>query len=401
MKTTRSQIQLVFFSIFFFYTASVFARTWKCQIYPSEQKVVIDPTSGAKIIFITTDKASDTNLYFHNRCWLGERMMLFMSNRTGRSEVFGYIAKTGELVRLNREQDAAAHSPVASRLGDRMYVARENAIYQWKITIGHSPKLQVSINETKICDLPAGASLFGGLNENADASLVSFGYAMNGQQTIAVANIKSGGIETVAKPPVQCGGHIQFSWTRPDLLMFNGSYGNDTAPLDTDEPPHVRIWFVNVNTKTPVPAFYQKPGELATHECWWVNDQVTFIGGFRPEEGDVKVLDLKTGEIRIIGAGAWVEGVEAKELSKVNWWHSSGSPDGRWVAGDNWHGIIALFDAKTTEKRVLTTGHRTYGHGAHPHVGWDLFGKSVEFTSNKLGNPDVCIGVIPKNWRRK
>jgi len=110
---------------------------------------------------------------------------------------------------------------------------------------------------------------------------------------------------------------------------------------------------------------------------------------------------LKTGEIRIIGAGAWLPGIEAKELSKVNWWHASGSPDGRWVAGDNWHGIIALFDAKTTEKRILTSGHRTYGHGAHPHVGWDLFGKSVEFTSNKFGNPDVCIGMIPKNWLRK
>ncbi|NIA28447.1 MAG: hypothetical protein GWP06_00875 [Actinobacteria bacterium] len=402
MKKPRSQLKLLFFSFISFYATLIFARTWECQIFPSEQKVEIDSTSGAKIIFITTDKASDTNLYFHNRCWLfDDGMMLFMSNRTGRSEVFGYIAKTGELVRLNRKQDAAAHTVVASRLGNRMYVARENAIYQWNIKLELSPKTKVHINEKKICDLPVNASQFGGMNENADASLVSFGYSIDGQQVIAVADVETGAIQEVARPPVQCGGHIQFSWNRPDLLMFNGSYGSDTAPLDADEAPHARIWFVNVNTKTPVPAFYQKPGELVTHECWWVNDQVTFIGGFRPEEAHVKVLDIKTDEIRIIGAGAWVEGVDAKELSKVNWWHASGSPDGRWVAGDNWHGIIALFDAKTTEKRILTSGHRTYGHGSHPHVGWDLFGKSVEFTSNKLGNPDVCIGMIPENWLRK
>ncbi|MBN1464299.1 hypothetical protein JXA02_00965, partial [candidate division KSB1 bacterium] len=104
------------------------------------------------------------------------------------------------------------------------------------------------------------------------------------------------------------------------------------------------------------------------------------------------------GDIRIIGAGAWWEEGTAAQLAQVNWWHAAGSPDGRWIAADNWHGIIALFDAKTTEKKILTTGHRTYGGGAHLHVGWDLKGDMVEFTSNKLGNADVCIGVVPKEW---
>ena len=45
--------------------------------------------------------------------------------------------------------------------------------------------------------------------------------------------------------------------------------------------------------------------------------------------------------------------------------------------------------------RLLTSDHRIYGSGAHPHAGWDLYGESVEFTSNKLGNPDVCIVSIP------
>jgi hypothetical protein len=51
------------------------------------------------------------------------------------------------------------------------------------------------------------------------------------------------------------------------------------------------------------------------------------------------------------------------------------------VAADNWHGIIAIFDAKTTRMYILTIGHRTYGRGAHPHMGWNLESKSVEFTS--------------------
>lgn len=90
------------------------------------------------------------------------------------------------------------------------------------------------------------------------------------------------------------------------------------------------------------------------------------------EEGSVKVLDFRTGEIRILGAGAWVDGVPGAQLSKVNWWHAAGSPDGRWVVADNWHGTVALFRAKTTQQRILTTGHRTYGsQGLHLHAGWD------------------------------
>ena len=58
-----------------------------------------------------------------------------------------------------------------------------------------------------------------------------------------------------------------------------------------------------------------------------------------------------------------------------------------------------LFNARTTEKKVLTTGHRVYGsQGLHLHAGWDLKGDYVEFTSNRYGNPDVCLAVVPHDW---
>jgi oligogalacturonide lyase len=386
------------FYLIIFYSSLIFARSWDCKILPPESKTEIDKGSGAKIIFITTSKASDTNLYFHDRCWLlDNNLMLFYSNRKERSEIFGYIAKTGELVRLNKEEDPPARSAVASKTGDKFYVVREGSIYQWRVDLNFEPKTRVKISEKKITSFPPGSSQVSGLNENSDGSLISFGYKLNDKPYIAVANVQTGETRVVIHPELSIG-HIQFSWTRPNLLSFCGNYGGDTAPLDPDEPAHCRIWFANIDTRTAIPVFYQKPGELVTHECWWINDQITFIGGHKAEEAHVKVLDIKTGEIRIIGAGAWWEGGSAEEISRVNWWHAAGSPDGRWVAADNWHGIIALFNAQTTEMKILTTGHRTYGKGAHPHVGWDLNGESVEFTSNKLGNPDVCIGIIPEEW---
>ena len=379
-------------------STSFFGQTWECQILPSERQVVTDKASGAMITFVTTNKSDDRNLYFHDRCWLlDQEVMLFNSDRTGRNEIYGYISDTGELIRFNMDDDPPASNPVASKKGDKFYVVKGYSIYKWDLNLERFPKTRATITEIKICDFPQDAEPIHSLNENADETLICYGYTLNDQFYIAVAEIATGKTTLIASPdfPIQ---HIQFSWTQPDLLSFARGYGKDTAPLDPLEPPHSRIWFVSVNTRTPVPAFYQKPGELVTHESWWVNDLMLFIGGHRIEEAHVKVMNSETGDIRIVGAGAWIEGIEARELSKVNWWHASGSRDGCWVAADNWHGIIAIFDAKTTQMRILTTGHRTYGSGAHPHVGWDLYSKSVEFTSNKLGNPDVCIGELPESW---
>ena len=398
MKTRNKRKRYLLAVFLLLSVVPALGQTWQCEILPSERIVEKDEGSGARIIFVTTDLASDNNLYFHDRCWMfDQQLMLFNSDRTGRKEIFGYIASTGALVRFNRPEDPAAFNPVASAKGDRLYVFKENKVCEWKVELVEKPDWKVFVSERKICDLPPGAKPIHSLNENSDRSLISIGYVLNGLYHIDVANIKSGKISHIAALNFQIQ-HLQFSWERPDLLSFARSYGSDTAPDDPDEPPHARIWLVNVLTKAPVPLFYQVPGELVTHECWWVHDQITFIGGYRPEESHVKVIDIMTGEIRIIGAGAWLEGVTARELSKVNWWHASGSPDGRWVAADNWHGTIAIFDGRTTRKRILTSGHRTYGKGAHPHVGWDLNSTSVEFTSNKLGHPDVCIAELPESW---
>lgn len=396
---TYSKCVLVGVILILHVASDINAQNWKCEILPSERKVEIDPQSKAEITFITTSKSNDTNLYFHDRCWLpGGDIMLFNSDRTGRNEIFGYVAETGELVRFDSQDDEAAKFPLASKFKNVIYVMRENSIYSWKITVQTEGETIVEVYEEKICDYPDDVVHLHGLNENSDGTFLSFGYSSKEHYYIAIVEIETGLSEVVTKVdyPVQ---HIQFSWNRPDMLSYARSYGSDTAPTDPTEEPRARIWFLNIKTKIPMPAFYQVPGELVTHECWWVNDQITFIGGHRREEGHVKVFNLINNEIRVVGTGAWMENVEAKELSKYNWWHAAGSPDGRWVVADNWHGNIALFDAKTTRMRLLTTGHRVYGSGAHPHAGWDLEGRSVEFTSNKLGNPDVCIVKIPLKWQ--
>ncbi len=381
-----------------------FAASRTCAILPPEQKVETDSVSGARIVFATTNPAADTNLYFHTRSFAGNnRMMLFTSDRFGRTEIMGYLVPTGELVRLEDPGASPAGSPVASRKGDRIFVVRDGAIFQWKLEIELNPKTSVKVLEEKLTGFPAGTRQRSGLTENSDGSLLGFGCCDDASYFLGVYEFATGRARIISNVGFRFD-HLQFHHQRPDILSISRSYPVDTdlAPLDPAEPRHARFWFVNTGTGIPVPAFYQVPGELATHECWWVNDQITFLGGHHSqgdrEEGHVKVLDFKTGEIRVIGPGAWLEEATGSQLARVNWWHAAGSPDGKWVVADNWHGVVALFHARTTEKKILTVGHRIYGGGIHLHAGWDQEGKMVEFTSNRNGNPDVCIAFIPESW---
>ncbi|MCL4179536.1 MAG: hypothetical protein KJ072_17545 [Verrucomicrobia bacterium] len=382
-----------------------YPATWYCPVFPPEQKVEVDPQSGAKVIFVTTHSASDSNFYFHERCFLwNNRMLLFNSERFGRSEVMAYLLDTGELTRLTRPQDPNLGSRVASVNGDRLYAVKAGGIYEWRFEITRAPGTAVRVTERRLTDLPEGAEQRSSLDENCDGSLLTFAYRLGEDHYIGFYDLAAATLRPPAKLDFKPD-HLQFHRHRSNLVSMSRTYetGGDWAPLDPPDPLRARVWTLNVQTRQPIPAFYQVPGELATHECWWVNDQMTFVGGFHHEgnreEGTVKVLDFKTGDIRIIGAGAWLDGVPAAQLSQVNWWHASGSPNGKWVVADNWHGTVALFNARTTQPRILTTGHRVYGSkGLHAHAGWDLKGEYVEFTSNKLGNPDVCLVAIPGDW---
>ena len=381
------------------------AATWMCDVLPSEKSEEIDPQSGVKIIYATTHSANDSNFYFHERCFLWDnRLMLFNSDRFGRRDVMGYLLDTGELVRFTPPNDQSVGSCVASIKGDRIYLVKTNAIFEWKLYIANKPKTSVRIIERKVVGLPEKAQHRSSLDENCDGTLLTFAYQLGDDHFIGFCDIASGILLPVAKLDFKPD-HLQFHRHRPDIISMSRTYetGGDYAPLNPIDPRRARIWTMHIHTRQPIAAFYQVPGELATHECWWVNNQMTFLGGFHHEgnreEGTVKVIDFKTGEIRIIGSGAWVDNVPANQLSQANWWHAAGSPNGKCVVADNWHGTLALFNAKTTERKILTTGHRIYGSkGLHPHAGWDLKGEFVEFTSNKLGNPDVCLISIPKEW---
>jgi oligogalacturonide lyase len=365
------------------------ARTaaFALEVLPSERRIVRDAVTGAELTFVTTDPEADNNLYFHERSFLSDdSLVLFTSGRKA-GGLMGCILATGELVRFATAA-GALHEATAARRGNRVFALRGREAVEWTIAIRPSADTartpsKVEAAERILCTLPAGVSPATALNENSDGRLLSLGIVLaDGARGIATINTRTGVVREVCRVPEgSFHGHVQFSRTNPNLLSYAGS-------------PN-RLMVVDIRSGAPRAVYSELAGELVTHECWWVRDQMVFCGGHRRGESHVKCLDLRTGETRIVGAGSWWPGGSDSELAKWNWWHPCALDSGRWIAADNWHGDIVIFDGTSTQMHLVTQGHRTYGGGDHPHVGWDRSGTRVVFTSHLLGSSDVCVATIP------
>ncbi len=385
------------------------AESWECQVLPSEREIEIDPDSGARLTFLTTSEADDGNLYFHQRSFLPDgSVIVIQSNRFGRSEPFGYIESTGELFRMQKpDQNPIGHA-TAARFENCVYVTRDQAVYEWKFDIQKSnpdKPSKVVLHERKIADLPKEMTLSSGISDNSDGTAIVVGYRCGGNDDCHVdwINKATGEIKKMAHTDYFIT-HIEASNTQPDLVMFAKEHTDRMSEIPEGKI-HARMTLADLTDKEPWPIYPQIENELVTHECWWVDDRLTFCSGTNvqgfSEEIHVKEYNLKTGITRIIGAGSWWDNADPKVISHYNWWHASGAPNGRFVAGDNWHGDIAIFSALTCRRRMLTHNHRTYGEGAHPHVGWGPKGDRVIFASNRRGNVDVVVAELPESWMQK
>jgi len=394
--------------------------SYPLEVFPPEHRHLTDPKTGTELLFLTTAPEGDANLYFHEYSWLAdESVILFTSSRTN-GGLMGYVTATGELIRFYTPQGGLGAATAAAK-GNAVLAVRGRSIVEVKLAIQPSdnPRVhpsRVTATERVLCTLPDGGPSTA-LNPSCDGKYVALGVSgfadTNRGPAICKIDIKTGKISDICRlpQPPGYGGHVQWSRTNPNLISFAGGRGptGDVAgPVHSSTGPEdyagrgQRLWVVDIRDGIPRNVYLAEEGELVTHESWWVNDQLLFCGGKCPPPGvvsHVKTLNIYSGEVRIAGAGAWLPGVAPAEAARWNWWHAAGSGDGRWIVADNSHGDIMLFEGKTTRPHLLTSGHRTYGGGEHPHVGWDRKGEKVVFASHLLGNLNVCVARIPKAWQ--
>ena len=396
------------------------ATSYPLEVLPPECKRMTDPQTGVELLFLTTAPENDVNLYFHEYSWLADESLILFTSSRPRGGLMGYLSATGELIRFQTPQGPVGGATAAAR-GNAVFAVRGRTVVEVKLAIQRSSdpaarSSRVTATERVLCTLPDGAPGTA-LNPSCDGRYVALGVTGFADPkrgpAICKVDLKSGKLSDVCRLPVQpgYGGHVQWSRTNPHLISFAGGRGPTKdvagpAPMATAPEDYAgrgqRLWVVDIREGVPRNVYLAEEGELVTHESWWVNDQLLFCGGQSPTPAvlsHVKALNIHSSEVRIVGAGAWWPEASPAEAARLNWWHAAGSTDGRWVAADNWHGDIMLFEGKTTRPRLLTAGHRTYGQGDHPHVGWDRKGEKVVFASHLLGNLNVCVATIPKAWQ--
>ena len=395
-------------------------RTYPLEVFPPEHKHMVDEETGASLVFLTTAESRDVNLYFHDQSWLADGSLIFFTSDRDRGGVMGYLAGTGELVRIATPEGTVG-GPTAARHRNSIFALQGNRVLELTldVVLSESPETvssTVIATERLIALLPESSGRTA-LNDSASGEWLSIGlsgFEDGAGPLILIIHVDTGEVRELCQLPEspRFGGHVQWSLTNPNLLSFaaHSDDDNDVAgpPLANDGPADYlnrrqRLWVVDIRKGIPHNVYHALEGELVTHESWWVDDQILFSGGTRtdpPVEQHVKLLDIYTGQVRVVGPGAWWPQGPASEIARWSWWHSSGSKDGRWVAADNFHGDVMLFEGNTARPHLLTRGHRVYGKGPHLHVGWDRKGEQVVFASDKLGPVNVCIATIPDALQR-
>ncbi len=393
-------VSLLFLGMALMAGAQQFGPPFALPVYPAEDRKMVDPHTGAQLIFLTTNPAVDTNLYFHERSWLADESMIFFYSNRENGGAMAYIVKTGELVRL-AGPNGSLTAINAAKDRNSVFGRRGNDILEWALTLTVSPHPEttpskVTARERLIARITNGTP-HTPPSESCDGRHLAVGMNFPGGNGIDIIDVQSGKYRELCRipNPPGYGGHVQWSHVNPNMLSFAGRT--------------TRLMVVDIRDGKPRSIYKEWKNEHVTHEHWWTadahgDDRMVFCGGLHPEpveDAHVKVINVNTGVVRVIGPGAWWPTGQDEEVAKQNYWHCSGSEDGRWVAADNWHGDITIFEGKTSRPRVLTMGHRHYGHGEHPHVGWDRKGRQVIFTSHLLGDPNVCIATIPDKWQRE
>ena len=211
-------------------------------------------------------------------------MLLFHSGRP-QGGLMGYLFATGELVRLTTPRGGLSGT-TAARDRNSIFASRGREIIELSLEIEASDDpaktpSEVTATERVICSIPDGMGVATALNENSDGSLLSVGIGRAGGGVgIIVVNVKTGEIRDVCRMD-SFGGHVQFSRTSPHFLSFAG------------RPD--RLMVVDLRDGSVRSIHKQAEGELVTHEAWWVNDTLTFCGGYVDGQSHVNVINIFTG----------------------------------------------------------------------------------------------------------
>lgn len=294
-----------------------------------------DPETGRRVIHLSRFPTNyGSVVYFHyNPFSPDSRFAVINDQFKGKwRKLYRFDFQTLEAKPLVTDR-VTQNQVVAENSGNVYYLADDAA---WVVQIsGGEPR--------KLCDLPSRWSPGIGFTVNSDETLLAGGSTdlepveagkmsadafRNGPNVLYTIDIKTGEIKVIHRDNAWFG-HIQFSPTDPDLLMF--CHEGNWEKVD-------RIWLVNpsksseeargeVTSNARIAYHRTEPGEIAGHEFWHPDGRsIWFQQAFRWRPGHpffLTSLDVATGKVTQYEIPEGFQGI-----------HQVFSPDGSFLISD-------------------------------------------------------------------
>ena len=404
-------LMLVFFSLNSFAQNDLLSLNSKIPILETGNGPMpnewIDNRTGHKIVKLTRRPGNNISFYFHNNPFIidpitkASKMIFFGLERSLRN------AYTVNLKNLAIEQVTFAEKGITGEIVGKKY---QNLYYQYNDSVFVA---NLITKKSKLLFVfPANYKGYIA-TVNADETMLAGSKASDAQIAIGkkypekkdffdrifdahepndlfTINIKTGKLEVIHTEPTWLG-HVQFSPTQPNLLMF--CHEGPWHKLD-------RIWHININTKL-VKLMHKRTMdmEIAGHE-WFAPDGKTIWFDLQQPKGETFFV-----------AGTHVEtGKEVKYRLKRDEWsiHFNISDDMKQFCGDGgdpgqvarakdgqWIYYFKPSGDSLQSERLVNMQHQNYR--LEPNVHFSPDGKWIIFRANFEGTDNVYAVEIKKD----
>jgi oligogalacturonide lyase len=295
----------------------------------------IDKDTGHKVVRLSGNTGPISNWYFHNNPFIeqqggeGDRM-LFSDEADGTRQLFTVNLKDGKVEQLTTDASQKRMLPMISRATREVLYQSGDSIYASGIDTHKTRKLYTFPAGTRggIATINADGTMFAGSVAAPEQAEINRKYPQKSEyfnriydahllNSIFTINIKSGEYKVVHAENNWLG-HIQFSPTDPNILMF--CHEGPWHKVD-------RIWRYNIQDQSTT-LMHQRsmPMEIAGHEYFAPDGKSIWFDLQKPrgQKFYMAGADVQTGKE-----------IGSYELTADEWSiHYALSPDQKMFAGD-------------------------------------------------------------------
>jgi len=345
-------------------------------LYPS----YVDEKTGATVLTLTPGGSTNSIVYQTHPMWLdGGKYLFFTSDRSGGGMAPHLLELATGTVKPVTLKDAG-HNTLSWNT-PFLYYVQGDALGMLDLV----QSFQGTAEPRLFGKVPDGVrSLSGTISVEADGSTLYLGAIIgdNDRSAIYAVDTKTGDTREVTAFDFKVG-HVQANPFTPGLVMFCHETGGD-APQ--------RVWTARVGGDGPAPFYKETYDEWVTHEAWWGPDRIVFTVW--------PYADRHKGLPHGIATATLADGPQGKMevLAQYPAWHTHGSPDGKWVMGDDFDRNLWLVHPEKRERRLLTQGHLGKGLKTHPHGSFTPDSRAVLFNSSREGHDTLCCALLPDDW---